>query len=79
MPNGRRLRGLRALEFIRALGRAGWYESSRSGSHVQLRNTQKPGLKVTVPFHRGREIPVRTVLSILQQSGLTPEEFEQLL
>ncbi|HZA22228.1 MAG TPA: type II toxin-antitoxin system HicA family toxin [Dehalococcoidia bacterium] len=79
MPNGRRLRGLRATDILRALGRAGWYESSRSGSHIQLRNVDQPGLKVTVPFHRVRDIPVRTVLSILHQAGLTPEEFEELL
>ena len=79
MPNGRRLRGLRATDILRALGRAGWYESSRSGSHVQLRNVQQPGLKVTIPVHGGREIPVRTVLSILAQADLAPEEFEGLL
>ena len=76
MPNGRRLR---AVEILRALGRAGWYESSSSSGHVQLRNPDKPGLKVTIPFHRGREIPVRTVISILQQAELSADEFAELL
>jgi predicted RNA binding protein YcfA (HicA-like mRNA interferase family) len=73
------LRGLRAGQILRALGRAGWYESSRSGSHVQLRNIDESGRKITVPFHAGRDIPVKTVLSILRQAGISAEEFEQLL
>ncbi|MSQ07299.1 MAG: addiction module toxin, HicA family [Dehalococcoidia bacterium] len=79
LPNGRRMRGLRAPEVLCALARAGRYESSRSGSHVQLRSASWPGLKVTVPFHGGRDIPLRTVLSVLEQSRLTAEEFEELL
>ena len=79
MPDGRRLRGLRWREVVRALGHAGWQESERSGKHLGVENPDKPGVKITIPIHGGKEIPVRTVLSIIRAAGLTADEFEELL
>jgi len=79
LPDGRRLRGLTGRRVIRALRKAGWSESECSGKHFALENPEKPGVRITIPIHGGRELPVKTVLSIIGQAGLTREEFEQLL
>jgi len=36
-------------------------------------------VRITVPIHGDREIPVKTMYSIVKAAGLTVEEFERLL
>lgn len=50
----------------------------RLGSHYILKNSQRPGLRVTVAYH-GRDLKRKTLLSIIEQSGLTVDEFLKLL
>lgn len=57
---------------------AGWYETERTGAHVQLRHPERSG-KVTVPVHRGRTLDIKLVRRILAQAGLEPDQFEALL
>ncbi len=47
----------------------GWRFDSQKGSHRQYTHPVKPG-KVTIPFHRGKELPKGTVHSIRRQAGL---------
>lgn len=61
------------------MGRAGWYPSERSGKHFSMEHDERPGTRVTIPLHGGKDIPVKTVMAIIKQAGLTPEEFEGLL
>ncbi len=63
---------------IRALKRARFYEFHQSGSHIQLRNSERIGLRVTIPFHRG-DLSLKTLKSIIQQAGLTVDAFLDLL
>ena len=63
----------------RALRRAGWYEDRRKGSHVILKHPDKPEARVTLPMHPGETILPKTLYSILEQAGLTVEEFRELL
>ena len=67
-----------ATQLVRALHRAGWYDVEQSGSHLTLRHSQRSG-KVIVPMHRGKTLKVGTVASILDDAGLTPDEFRRLL
>jgi predicted RNA binding protein YcfA (HicA-like mRNA interferase family) len=53
---------------IGELERAGWYELARKGSHVQFKHRERAG-RVTVP-HPERDIPIGTLRSIENQSGL---------
>ncbi|HVL51291.1 MAG TPA: type II toxin-antitoxin system HicA family toxin [Actinomycetota bacterium] len=62
-------------EAIKALGRAGYEQVSRRGSHVKLRNPA--GRTVIVPMHH--ELAQGTLRSILRQAGITNEEFRELL
>ncbi len=72
-----RLPSLRPQQVVRALERAGWTVVRQRGSHASL---SKPGVQyiVTVPLHR-REMPRGTLLGIISDAGLTPEEFAKLL
>ncbi len=62
-------------EVIRALEKAGFAQVSQRGSHVKLRNDA--GRTVIVPLHR--ELARGTLGSILRQSGLSVDEFRELL
>lgn len=74
----RQLPVLRAKEIVQALERAGFYIHHTTGSHVQLKHPQKPGLRVTVPYHPG-DVPRGILHAILRQAGLSREEFVRLL
>jgi len=63
---------------LRALERAGFFIHHTSGSHHILKHPNKPELRITLPMHN-RELKRRTLESILDQSGLTAEEFLKLL
>lgn len=69
-----RLAGLTASVVIRKLRRAGFeFDRSAKGSHEIWRNpdTHK---RVTVPNHPG-DLPEGTVRAIVQQSGITVDQF----
>jgi predicted RNA binding protein YcfA (HicA-like mRNA interferase family) len=62
---------------IKALAKIGYEEDHRTGSHVILRHHSEPHRRLTVPDHR--EIAKGTMRSLIRQSGLTVEEFQELL
>lgn len=72
---GEKLPALKPKIVLRALERGGFYVHHVSGSHYILK---KDGLRVTVPYH-GKDLKPRTLASIIEQSGLTVEEFLDLL
>jgi len=73
-----RLPSAKPSEVLRALRRAGFFVHHVSGSHYVLKHPEKPHLRVTVPFHN-RDLKRGTLSSIIEQAGLTPEEFTELL
>jgi predicted RNA binding protein YcfA (HicA-like mRNA interferase family) len=44
-----------------------------------MRNPGKPQLRVTVPRHDRFDLPVPVLRSIIQQAGMTVEEFLEFL
>lgn len=62
-------------ETARALERVGFEQVGQRGSHVKLKRDD--GRIVIVPMHR--ELAPGTLRSVLQQAGLTVEEFVTLL
>ena len=71
------LPALRVGEFIRKLRRAGFvFDRQAKGSHEIWRNpdTQR---RVVIPNHPG-DIPKGTLRKMIQQAGLTVEEFNEL-
>lgn len=73
-----RLPPLKPKDVIRALQRAGFLIHHTSGSHYILKHPDKPSLRVTVAYHN-KELKRRTQESIIEQAGLTSEEFLKLL
>lgn len=73
-----KLPSLSGRAVISALRRGGYTYSHTEGSHHYYR---KPGATalVTVPVHKGRDIPEGTLRSIIKQAGLADEEFLALL
>ncbi len=63
---------------IRALERAGFSVARQSGSHITLRRTNPaPTATVVVPKHR--VLDRGTLRSIIRMSGLTVQEFIDLV
>jgi predicted RNA binding protein YcfA (HicA-like mRNA interferase family) len=68
-----------ARQVLAALRRAGFIVDRVSGSHHLLIHPADPGRMVTVPFHGARDLKPGTLRSIIRQSGLSVEEFRDLL
>lgn len=73
-----RLVPLQANEVIKALKKIGFIERRQTGSHLILRNS-KTGKIIPVPIHKGRDLKTGTLRSIIRQSGLSVEEFFNIL
>lgn len=72
------LPALTPAKVLRALQRAGFYIHHVKGSHYYLKHPDKPELRATLPFH-GADLKRRTLTSIIDQAGLSVEEFLDLL
>jgi predicted RNA binding protein YcfA (HicA-like mRNA interferase family) len=73
-----KLPSLSGERVIRALKRAGFVELRQKGSHVSLeRRVGEQVFKTVVPMHQ--QLAKGTLSDILKQSGLTLEEFLDLL
>jgi predicted RNA binding protein YcfA (HicA-like mRNA interferase family) len=66
-----RLSPLALREVKRKRQAAGFGEVSQRGSHVKFVRTSPEGVRVAI-------VPQRTLRSILNQAGLTLDEFERL-
>ncbi len=65
---------LKASEVVRILERYGFILISQRGSHQKWRN-QDTGKQVIVPYHKGKQLPLGTLRSIIEGSGIPEEEF----
>ena len=75
MPKLPQIKGGR---LVSALRKRGWYVDRTRGSHVIMRNEERPGIKVTVPIH-GKPIKPGTLNNIVKQAELSIEELKELL
>ena len=74
----RRLPALKPSAVLRALKRGGFVIHHVSGSHYILKHPEKPKLRITLAYHN-RDLKRRTLDSVLEQAGLSQEEFIDLL
>lgn len=65
---------LKADEIVKILQQHGFTLISQRGSHQKWRN-QETGKQVIVPYHKGRQLPLGTLRSIIEGSGIHEEEF----
>jgi len=72
-----RLQTLNARKVVAVLKRAGFEEDNQKGSHLYLRHPVTK-LETCVPMHGG-DLGRNLVRAIIQQAGLTEEEFRKLI
>jgi predicted RNA binding protein YcfA (HicA-like mRNA interferase family) len=72
-----RLPRVSAAQAARVLEKAGFFLARQSGSHRIYKNAE--GLRVTVPYHSGKELHPKILKSILRDADLTTEEFLELM
>jgi predicted RNA binding protein YcfA (HicA-like mRNA interferase family) len=66
-----------ALELIKILSKLGYHTDHQTGSHVILRHSKPPFRRITIPNHK--EIAKGTLNAIIEDAGLTRDEFLSLL
>ena len=64
-------------KIVTALSKAGYEKDRQKGSHIVLRQTEAPHRRIVVPDHD--EVAKGTLRAIIKQTGLTVEEFKELL
>ena len=62
---------------VTALSKAGYEKDRQKGSHIVLRQVEAPHRRIVVPDHN--EVAKGTLRAIIKQTGLTVEEFKELL
>ena len=62
-----------------ALKRAGFVVVRTSGSHHRLVHKDDASRATTVPIHKGKDLPRGLVRKIINDAGLTVDEFRALL
>ncbi|MBF0521076.1 MAG: type II toxin-antitoxin system HicA family toxin [Nitrospirae bacterium] len=72
-----RLPVLSGKDLCKALENFGYFIDHQTGSHIILRNHLPPYRRVVVPNHK--EIAKGTLKAILNQTGLTLEELNEVL
>jgi predicted RNA binding protein YcfA (HicA-like mRNA interferase family) len=65
---------LKAQQVTRILHRHGFALVSQRGSHQKWRHPHT-GKQVIVPYHKGKELPLGTLTSIIEGSGIPKGEF----
>ena len=73
----RRLPAVKPKEALRALEKAGWRVHRQKGSHVSMHKEGVFNL-VTIPMHT-KDLQKGTLHGIIEDAGLTVEEFMELL
>lgn len=72
-----RLPALKPKTVFKALKRAGFFLHPARGSHYYLKHPDKTVL-IALPYHN-KDLKRKTLNSVLEQAGLTPDEFLELL
>ena len=65
------------IEAIKAFAKIGYQIDHQTGSHIILRHKDPPNRRLTVPNHS--ELAKGTLRAIIRESGLTVEEFVELV
>jgi len=65
---------LKAADVTRILQKRGFILVSQRGSHQKWRHPDS-GKQVIVPRHKGKELPLGTLRSIIEGSGISADEF----
>jgi predicted RNA binding protein YcfA (HicA-like mRNA interferase family) len=67
-----RLHSVKPGECIRAFERLGFMSHRQSGSHLTM---LRGSATIQIPVHKGRDLNVGTLRSIIRQSGVSVKDF----
>jgi predicted RNA binding protein YcfA (HicA-like mRNA interferase family) len=56
-----------------------WYRDHQVGSHLTLRHSTKPGVKVVIPMHPSRPLKTKTLQRILREAAVSVDDLRDLL
>ena len=62
---------------IRVIEKLGFVLARQSGSHKIYKNSQ--GIRITIPFHKGKTLHPKIVKSILKDADITIPALKELL
>ena len=65
------------VKVVKALSMLGFEVDHQTGSHIIMRQKKEPHRRLTIPNHR--ELAKGTLRAIINEAGLTIEEFVNLL
>ena len=71
-----RLANISGREAVKAFQKAGWQALGQVGSHLVM---VKPGVRVNLSIPQHKELSVGTLRALIRHSGLTVDEFMNLL
>jgi predicted RNA binding protein YcfA (HicA-like mRNA interferase family) len=71
-----RLGNISGREAAKAFEKAGWQRLGQVGSHLVM---VKPGIRVNLSIPQHKELSVGTLRALIRNSGLTVEEFLELI
>jgi predicted RNA binding protein YcfA (HicA-like mRNA interferase family) len=63
------LPSVNAARLIRALQRAGFFVHHTTGSHYVLKHSDRPAVRIVVPFHGSADVKRGILRSILRQAA----------
>jgi predicted RNA binding protein YcfA (HicA-like mRNA interferase family) len=69
-----KLPAVSSSDLVRVVKKFGFVEQSQKGSHLHLKRDSDKR-RVTIPIHKGRDIPKGTLTAILKDAGISIEEF----
>lgn len=72
-----RLPRISGREVVKALRKIGFEKDRQRGSHIVLRQNTPPHRRIVVPDHR--EIAKGTLRAIIEEAGLTVEQFRRFI
>jgi predicted RNA binding protein YcfA (HicA-like mRNA interferase family) len=69
---------VRAREVIRVAEKLGFAFDRQKGSHAVYRRASD-GARVVIPVHAGKDLKPKTLAGIIEDLGLTVEQFAEML
>jgi predicted RNA binding protein YcfA (HicA-like mRNA interferase family) len=73
-----KLPAVTARQVIRVAERLGFVLRQQRGSHA-LYYRDSDGARLVIPVHAGHDVPIGTLRGIIDDMGITPEQFAEML
>mgnify|MGYP005851760381 CR=1 FL=1 len=69
-----KLPAVSSSDLVRVVKKFGFVEQRQKGSHLHLKRDSDKR-RITIPIHKGRDIPKGTLTAILKDANISIEEF----